>query len=135
MSMFDMAKKMLGEKATKDHDTCGVKACENERKEVVELKPFDPIDHGKTIVPLCEEEHLSWARERNELAEEIHQEFREYRKEIGEYFAEEVNRLETPPGGELDDAASIDQIKQVTEIVRSAYSEDGISVDDVEEEL
>lgn len=125
---------MLGGKAFKKHDTCGVGGCEQDRDDVVELKPFDPIDHGKTIVPLCED-HLPWARERNAIAEEIHQEFREYRKEIGERYSADVNRLQTPPGGELDDAASINQIEQVTEIVRSAYSEDGVSIDDVEEEL
>lgn len=134
MTMLNQVKQMLGNKAFTDHDVCGVKGCGTERLEVVELLPFDPIDYGKTIVPLCEE-HLPWARERNELAERIHDDFRAFRKEIGQEYATEVGKLETPPGGELDDAASVDQIEQVTSIIRDAYSEDGISIDDVEDEL
>lgn len=122
MNLTGMAKRLLDKQDDVDHSMCGVEGCEKEREKLVELKPFDPIDHGKTIVPLCEE-HIQWAEERNELAEEIHQKFREYRKEIGEEYTLEVGQLQTPPDGLLDDAVQLNQVEEATEIVREIYAQ------------
>ena len=122
MNIRKMAKRLMDKQSDVDHSTCGVSGCEHDVAEVAELKPFDPIDHGKTIVPLCND-HLPWAREHNAVAEEIHEEFREYRKEIGEKYSADVNRLSTPPNGELDDAVQVDQVAQATDIVRQMYKE------------
>jgi len=132
MTLDDLAQDVLTSDMGKSHEKCGVMDCEQEHTEVVELKPFDPIDHSPTIVPLCDE-HLPWAREHNNLAEEVHEEFRDCRKEIGQRYAADVNRLKTPPNGELDDAVSVDKVAQITDMVREMFSEDGLEIEDVDQ--
>lgn len=76
---------------------CGVKDCPNGDAELVELKPFDPIDHEATYVALCPT-HTVWADKRNEFAEEMADELREARKEIGQANIGRIQELSMPQG-------------------------------------
>lgn len=76
-------------------DVCAVDGCPSGDTEVTEILPLDPIDHEETVTRLCPE-HQEWASERNDLAERVLDELREARKEIGEEYFAEVQRLANP---------------------------------------
>lgn len=74
---------------------CDVSKCTNDGVEEVTVKPLDPIDRDETRLFVCET-HREWAAERNAFAEEIYEELRAYRKELGQEYIEEVQRLAKP---------------------------------------
>jgi len=83
--------------------TCGVKGCDKTNGvEITELKRFDPIDHDPTFVPLCLD-HQLWAARRNDFAEEMADELREARKEIGQEHIERIQELSVPQGSMRED--------------------------------
>lgn len=85
----------LAQKVAKT-DTCGVKGCEStENVTLVTLKPFDPIDHDEKFVALCAH-HQFWADERNDFAEQMADELRAKRKEIGQENIETIQELAMP---------------------------------------
>lgn len=101
-----------------DTDECAVTPCEwGANIEVVELKPFDPIDHNAVYVPLCGH-HQAWAEERNEFAEAIADKLREERKELGMEWIDRVNELREPPKGELNRGMALDTMEQATDMAR-----------------
>lgn len=76
-------------------DECAVEGCNLGNTEVVTLKPLDPIDHDEVTRAFCPE-HQLWAKERNEFAEEMLEELREYRKTIGQANIDKIQRLAAP---------------------------------------
>jgi len=83
--------------------SCGVKGCNSQTDvTVVELKPFDPIDHESTFVSVCAQ-HQVWADERNAFAEEMADELREKRKEIGQANIGRIQDLHVPQGQMRED--------------------------------
>jgi len=99
--MKEHAKRLMS-KAGLAPDYCGVVGCDNGNAEVVELQPFDPIDHDSTLIQLCPE-HQVWADERNEFAELIADELRERRRELGSVHFEKVQDLVVPQGRMAED--------------------------------
>lgn len=81
-------------------DRCGVRGCSNGDAEVVELLPFDPIDHDSTHIQLCPD-HQEWAAERNVFAEAMTDELREKRKRIGQEHIDRIQQLAPPQDGDL----------------------------------
>lgn len=79
---------------------CDVVGCGGDNIEVVRIKPLDPIDHDETLLALCEH-HQEWAQERNELASRVHDELEAKRRELGDDYFEEVQRLAMPQDGRL----------------------------------
>jgi hypothetical protein len=115
MSLLD---NLLGSSVTPDTDECAVSPCEwGANIEVVELKPFDPIDHNAVYVPLCDH-HQAWADERNEFAESLADELRSYRAELGHKRIDRVNELQEPPKGELNRGMALDTMEQATDMMR-----------------
>jgi len=103
---------------------CGVIDCDGDNTELVWLKPMDPIDHDETPVVLCEK-HQQWADERNAFAEEMADELREYRKELGEEHFSRIQELSMPQDGKLRE-----------DIVNGTPEQDRIKLKDAfEEEL
>lgn len=94
------AGKRLNAKLGRVPDTCQVRDCNHPTEDVIELRPLDPIDHESTLLPACEH-HLEWGQERNQLAEEVGEELREYRKELGQERKAEIARLASPQEGDL----------------------------------
>lgn len=92
-------------------DSCGVKGCSHtESIELVELKPFDPVDHNSKFAALCPN-HQIWADERNEFAEEMADKLREARKEIGQEHIGRIQELAMPQGDAREDVL-MGQIEQ-----------------------
>jgi len=79
-------------------DECGSK----DDVQTVKLLPLDPVDHMGRVVPLCKE-HREWAKERNELAEDMIALLREERKAIGQAHISEIQELAEPEEGELSE--------------------------------
>jgi len=96
-------------------DSCGVKGCSHtESIELVELKPFDPVDHDSKFVALCPE-HQLWADERNDFAEDMADELREARKEIGQEHIGRIQELAMPQGNAREDVL-MGEIEQDVEL-------------------
>lgn len=86
--------------ASKD-TVCEVEGCDStDDVEIVDVLPLDPIDHSATVLGLCSD-HQEWAARRNELAEDVADELREARKEIGQEHISEIQRLASPMDGNL----------------------------------
>lgn len=79
---------------------CEVVGCARTEAEPTEVLALDPIDHDDKTLQLCPK-HQVWADERNIFAEDIREEFREYRKDLGQERLEEVQRLAHPQDGHL----------------------------------
>jgi len=94
---------------------CGVKGCENTSAEFVTLKAFDPIDHDNKRTFLCAE-HLDWAERRNALAEDIYEELREKRREVGMDHIDDIQQVAVPQGA-LDKDVLDGSIKHYTDEV------------------
>lgn len=62
--------------------SCGMPFCHNKPMEVIILKPFDPIDHSETKLWACDA-HVEWVNERNKVVNQMHDELRDARTEIG----------------------------------------------------
>lgn len=78
-------------------EECYVKHCHDRDIEEVTLLAFDPIDHDDTTAKLCEE-HRAWAEGRNAFAEEMYDELREARKDIGMDHISEIQEWVVPQG-------------------------------------
>jgi len=83
------------------HDVCFIEGCDREDTDMAQLKRFDPIDHEDIFLMLCPE-HEGWAKQRNVLAEQIREDFRECRREIGARYADEIGSVEDPEFDEID---------------------------------
>lgn len=92
------------------NEGCFIRGCEAESGvEMAVVKPFDPIDHEDIYLMVCEE-HMDWAERRNALAEEIYADFREYRREIGAEYADQVNAIDDPEFEEIDTKSVLRQL-------------------------
>lgn len=83
-------------------EECHVKGCHERDIEPVTIKRFDPIDHDDKETKLCAE-HQAWAAERNALAEEIYEDLREARKDVGDRYTARLVRLTVPQGEVRED--------------------------------
>lgn len=79
---------------------CEVVGCAKFGADDTKIKALDPIDHDDKVLQLCEK-HQQWAQERNDFAEEMYDEFREFRKELGQEQIGEIQRLAHPQDGKL----------------------------------
>lgn len=96
-----------------DADECAVSSCgAQEGVQVIELQPLDPIDHAKTLVPMCEH-HRKWANERNQLATDVANQLREARQEIGQTEIDRIQRLQSPPDGEIDGGLNLSMMDDI----------------------
>lgn len=120
-------------KAQLEGDECGVKGCSRGNAELVVLQPLDPIDHRSTPVNLCPK-HTVWAQERNEFAEEMHDELREARKEIGKEHSDRIAELATPQDGELREDILVGEIDKLPESVAELHEGEDIEIREVGED-
>ena len=81
---------------------CEIKNCDASVEDLVMIKAFDPIDHDDKAAFLCEE-HLQWAEERNQFAEEMYEQLREARREIGMDNLERIQEWAIPHGKMRED--------------------------------
>lgn len=83
-------------------EECYVKGCHSRDIQAVTLNAFDPIDHDDTDAKLCPR-HREWAAQRNEFAEEMYDELREARREIGMANIERIQEWVVPQGRMRED--------------------------------
>jgi hypothetical protein len=78
-------------------EECHVKHCHNRDIEEFRIKALDPIDHEDTVAKLCPE-HREWAEGRNSFAENMYDELRDARKDIGMEHIDEIQKWTYPQG-------------------------------------
>jgi hypothetical protein len=107
LDLRESAKKVAAEMGHAP-DVCNVKGCDGEVVDTVDVLPLDPIDHDSTLLALCER-HCEWADERNDLAREITDILRQARKEVGQEYISEIQRLSDPRGEMTEDRLQGDE--------------------------
>lgn len=93
--MKDLLSQVTNELVRTQVDDCMVEGCEADNAEVIELLALDPIDHDNQHLALCDD-HIGWAKERNELARDVYDELRQARAEIGHSHRERIQELSQP---------------------------------------
>lgn len=102
--------------------TCQIKGCGNGDAELVKVLPLDPIDHTARRIPLCPK-HQAWARQRNEFAEEMADQLREYRKELGQEHIERVQELAMPQDGTFREDILMGETEELEIPLSDAFEE------------
>lgn len=104
--------------------SCGVEGCESTAGvDLVEIKPFDPIDHDSTFVALCSY-HQQWGDRRNDFAEQMADELREARKEIGQEHIETIQELSMPQDGDLREDILMADVEEDYVPLEDAFEDD-----------
>jgi len=112
---------------------CGVEGCRSkENVDLTELKPLDPIDHDSTFVALCEH-HQLWADKRNRFAEDMADELREARKEIGQEHIAMIQDLAMPQDGKLREDILMGDVEEPAVALEDAFDERPDELEQLEE--
>lgn len=90
--MKGLLNKVTNELVRTQVDECMVEGCDADEATVIELLALDPIDHDNQHLALCDE-HIAWAKDRNEFAQEVYDELRQARREIGQANRERIQEL------------------------------------------
>jgi len=109
-------------------DECGVKGCGDTDVEITEVLPLDPIDHESSWIALCPK-HTVWAEERNAFAEQMYEELREARKEIGQEHMGQIQDLAMPQDGELREDILMGEIEESV-VFEDAFEERPAELED-----
>lgn len=113
MGCKGMIRRLL--KAVKEYapptSNCEVVGCARLEAEDIEVLTLDPIDHEDQTLQLCAY-HQEWAKERNEFARDMRDEFRAFRKQLGQEHIEETQRLAHPQDGHLREDILMGEVEE-----------------------
>lgn len=104
-------------------EECHVKGCHDRDIQPVTIKAFDPIDHDDHEAKLCAE-HRTWARQRNEFADEMYEPLRQKRRRIGMKNIDRIKEWVVPHGTMREDVLD-------GSIKENEHAKDTLALEDV----